>query len=323
MKKLLISVAIIASLLSVSIWQRHRIIFNLLSSGEPPALLSAQNEYPDENWVDDYYVVVMLDERTFAIGEPRNSQKNYNYLIIGDDRAVLFDAGTGQFDIRPVAQSLTALPITFVPSHFHYDHVGNTVTFERVAVVDLPHVRRRSNNSQLQLEFAEHLGTTEGIPAPILQIGEWLAPNSILDLGGRQLRVLYTPGHTDDSISLLDVESNTLFTGDFIYPGSLFAFMPNSNLGDYLQAAESILVSVSNNTRLYGAHGSQEGGVPELSMGDVQDLSEQLQRIKNGELKSTGTYPVGYLINDNLELLTEPRWLQNWDPRYPPGVIPN
>lgn len=36
-------------------------------------------------------------------------------------------------------------------------------------------------------------------------------------------------------------------------------------------------------------------------------------------LVSSGSYTVGDLINDNLELLTEPRWLQNWEPRYPLG----
>lgn len=317
MRKLLSFALLIAMLSGLVVWQRHWIIFSLGQSGEPPALLSQIDEYGEEVWYDEYYVIVMLDEQTFAIGEPRNPQKIYNYLILGEQRAVLFDAGTGQFDIRPLVESLTSLPITFVPSHFHYDHVGNTVTFDNVAVVDLPHVRSRSENNQLQLNWREHLGIAEGIGAPVLHIDEWLAPDSTIDLGGRQLKVLYTQGHTNDSISLLDTASSTLFTGDFIYPGSLFAFMPNSNLGDYLQAAESVIEHADRDTRILGAHGSPLGGIPEISMGDVSDLREQLLRIKLGELEASGSYPVAYLVNDRVTLLADPWFLQRWKPSYP------
>jgi glyoxylase-like metal-dependent hydrolase (beta-lactamase superfamily II) len=79
-----------------------------------------------------------------------------------------------------------------------------------------------------------------GIAAPILQVDEWLLPNFTIDLGGRELKVLYTPGHTDDSISLLDTASATLFTGDFIYPGSFIAFMPNPSLIIRLEMRESL-----------------------------------------------------------------------------------
>ena len=60
------------------------------------------------------------------------------------------------------------------------------------------------------------------------------------ELGGRGLWILYTPGHTEDSISLYDAESGYLFSGDFLYPGELYGFLPNSNLGDYLQGVRTV-----------------------------------------------------------------------------------
>jgi hydroxyacylglutathione hydrolase len=43
-------------------------------------------------WIDDYYVVEAVDATTIAICEPRYYQGNYSYMIIGTERAVLFDA---------------------------------------------------------------------------------------------------------------------------------------------------------------------------------------------------------------------------------------
>ena len=69
-------------------------------------LLEPKDEGDEVRWFDDYYTIQKIDERTFAIGEPRYYQLNFNYLIIGDTRAVIFDAGTGQRDIRRVEKVL-------------------------------------------------------------------------------------------------------------------------------------------------------------------------------------------------------------------------
>jgi hypothetical protein len=48
--------------------------------------------------VDDYWAVQSIDGSTAAIGEPRYYQQNYAYLIMGEQRALLFDAGSGTRD---------------------------------------------------------------------------------------------------------------------------------------------------------------------------------------------------------------------------------
>jgi glyoxylase-like metal-dependent hydrolase (beta-lactamase superfamily II) len=203
-----------------------------------------------------------------------------------------------------------------LPSHFHFDHVGNEITFERVAVVDLPHLRARAEGGRLQLEWQEHLGSAEGYAAPVLQVDEWLQPGSVIDLGGRELRVLFTPGHTDDSISLLDETSGFLFSGDFIYPGPLYAFLPNSSLGDYLQGTDTVLAAAAE-ARVFGAHRDAPPGAPEQSLADVRDLQVALHAIRAGTLDGRGFYPVTYLVSPTMQLLAEPAWLQNWEARYP------
>ena len=313
--------------------QRVNIMLFFMFSGEPPPLLEKQEEGPSAIWFDDYYTVESIDERTFAIGETRYFQQNFNYLIVGDDRAILFDAGSGGRDIREVVRSLTSLPLTFVPSHLHYDHIGNNIDFEQIALISLPHLKGRAIEGRLPLKRFEHLGEGEGYPTPTLEVDEWLTANTKIDLGGRSLEVLYTPGHTQDSISLYDAEAGFLFSGDFLYPGELFGFLPNSNLGDYLQGARTIRQVRDKDLRIFGAHRGGEmilgdadvlpdnednlSRLPELSVETVYHLQKSLEAIRAGDLESSGFYPVTYPVDDRVVLLAEPSWLQQWDPIYP------
>ena len=157
----------------------------------------------------------------------------------------------------------------------------------------------------------------EGLDAPTLAVDEWLAPGSRISLGNRTLQVLHTPGHTEDSISLLGLESGFVFSGDFIYPGPLFAFLANSGMGDYLQGADTLQRAAPRHARIFGAHRSAPPGAPEVALRDVQDLKAALQAIRSGKLKGEGVYPVVYRVNARLELYAEPRWLQSWTPRHP------
>jgi glyoxylase-like metal-dependent hydrolase (beta-lactamase superfamily II) len=317
MKKLGLALLVFAVVAIGVISQRHVILVRIMAMQGVANLSPPAEEGPGVRWHDDYFTIQPLGPGTFAIGEPRYYQQNFSYLIAGTQRAVLFDAGPGHRDIRSAAESLTDLPITFIPSHFHYDHVGNTITFDHVAVLDLPYLRERAPDGFLQLSFDEHLGEAEGFEAPVLQVDEWLAPGAEIDLGGRSLEVLYTPGHTEDSISLLDRASGFVFSGDFIYPGPLFAFLPNSGMGDYIQGAENLLAVASERTRIFSAHRVEPPGAPELTPGDVVDLKSALWAIRKGELTATGIYPRVYPINAAIELHAEPGWLQNWTRRHP------
>jgi glyoxylase-like metal-dependent hydrolase (beta-lactamase superfamily II) len=316
MRKLILTIIVVFSLIALLVFGRVRIFISLMFSDVPPDLLETTDEGNDVIWFDDYYIVKEIDANTYAIGEPRYHQQNVNYLIIGTERAVLFDAGTGLRNILPVVNSLTDKPVTFIPSHFHFDHVGNGITFDHVAVVDLPHIRPRVIDGKLNLTWKEHL-PTEGFDLAVLNVDEWLTPNGWIELGDRSLRVLYTPGHTDDSISLLDEQHNYLFTGDFMYTGPLFAFLPNSSMGDYLQGASTLLSVAPEDSRIFGSHRFGPPGIPEQSLLDVHALGQKLRSIREGELSGKGIFPKVYDINDTMQLLSDATWFQNWEQRYP------
>ena len=88
-------------------------------------------------------------------------------------------------------------------------------------------------------------------------------------------------------------------------------------MGDYLQGSQTVKAISENMLRVFGAHRDDSLGIPELSLETVTQLQDALNAIQSGTLKSNGIYPVTYKVNDRVELLSEPKWLQDWDPTYP------
>jgi glyoxylase-like metal-dependent hydrolase (beta-lactamase superfamily II) len=298
---------IAAALLSPYIYAEYE--FDL--HGEKPRVLPMPVEPVAGRWFDDYFVVETIDPTTFAIGEPRYYQGNYSYLVLGAQRAILFDAGTGLKDIVPVARSLTHLPITVIPSHLHFDHVGALGRLDRTALVDEPSLRTRIRDSRLTLRRYEFLGFADRLPIPTFRVEEWWIADSTIDLGGRRLRVLATPGHTPTSVSLYDESRRQLFAGDFIYPGELYAFLPGASRSDYLATATRLLAIIDPATQIFAAHMQDPPAplkAPVLEVEDLRALESTLTSIEHGDATSSGFYPRIFPVRGAIKFATGWPW---------------
>jgi hydroxyacylglutathione hydrolase len=261
--------------------------------------------------VDDYFSVEDLGQGTFAIGEPRYYQQNYAYLILGETRALLFDAGSGTRDIGPVIKALTSLPVTVMVSHLHFDHLGGIAPFDHVAMIDLPQTRADMQGEMFTPRRYEFSGIADKRVRPSFRIAEWLTPGTKIDLGGRVLTLLNTPGHTPTSASLYDPATKRLYTGDYIYPTTLYAFSPGASMSAYHETAQRLLATLPADTILWTAHCCRkDGGIlaPWLRMKDLRDLDDQLLRVKAGGVPHTGFYPRVYPVNDQMTLATGFPW---------------
>jgi glyoxylase-like metal-dependent hydrolase (beta-lactamase superfamily II) len=278
------------------------------------ALVGRRPEQPVQGrWFDDYFVVETIDATTFAIGEPRYYQANYSYLLIGTQRAVLFDAGTGNRDILTVVRSLTKVPVTVLPSHLHFDHVGALGRLDHTALPDLPSLRSRiASDGTLPLERYEFLGLADGLPLPRIAVDEWWFPGTDINLGGgRHLRVLATPGHTPNSASLYDAERRLLFVGDLIYPGKLYAFLPGASRRAYLDTTRRLLAMIDGDTRIFTAHRADDPdriAAPVLEVADLRALEATLLAIDGGKAVSTGFYPRIFPVRGPITFATGFAW---------------
>jgi glyoxylase-like metal-dependent hydrolase (beta-lactamase superfamily II) len=279
---------------------------------EPHAIVDpAPAKIAKGRMADDYFAVQDIGQGAYAIGEPRYYQQNYVYLIVGQTRALLFDSGTGTRDISPVVASLTKLPVTVMVSHLHFDHLGGIAPFGALAMIDLPQTRADMAAGRFTPGRYEYMGFVDGLAPPSPRVSQWLAPGATIDLGGRVLRVLSTPGHTPTSAALYDPAGHRLFIGDFIYPTTLYAFLPGASLSAYQRTARSLLASLPSDTILWTAHCCRAGegvSAPWLTMADLRDLDEALARVRAGEARSTGFYPRRYPVSRQMTLATGFPW---------------
>src|SRR5258708_5915068 len=201
-----------------------------------PEYKSLQRVLPDDAWFEIYKVAPGV----FAIYEPHQAEETISYLIVGNKQAVLFDTGMGISDIRRVTTKLTSRPVVVLNSHTHDDHVGGNWQFTFVYGMDTEFTRKNAKGSredaQAEITPDQLCGDLpKGFNPKTYATKPWKISHFIRDgfkinLGGRTLEVLSTPGHTPDAISLLDRANALLFTGDTHSPAPILLFPPQTDL---------------------------------------------------------------------------------------------
>jgi glyoxylase-like metal-dependent hydrolase (beta-lactamase superfamily II) len=222
----------------------------------------------DKTLFKDWFRVEELEPGVILVEEPWHDERVKSYLITGTERALLLDTGTGVGDLRGLVEELTQLPLTVVQSHAHWDHVGSTHQFvgdaeilihplaadELRAGVLNQRMRRYLAAEHLSVQFAA-LDLGERAVIPGVEPTGLLADGDVIDLGGRLLRVVHTPGHTAGLVTLWDADHAVLFGTDAVYAEPLYAQMSDSNLRHYLASLDVLCALDPVPRAVYSAHG--------------------------------------------------------------------
>ena len=160
----------------------------------------------------------IVDDRGNGIYEITSPPMRFKeYLVVGREKALLIDTGFGLGSLKRVVDGLTDKPLIVINTHGHPDHVGGNAEFGTALLrAEDMELYGSKGSFECRLEEAGHWGIADAAeklqttpPAPTL-----LDSGTVLDLGGRLLLVLHTPGHTMGSVCVFDEESGALFTGD-------------------------------------------------------------------------------------------------------------
>ncbi|GAA6151881.1 MBL fold metallo-hydrolase [Pseudoteredinibacter isoporae] len=305
-RPLLYTLVIVIGLLSLGVYKYSPYLLMELHASRhtPPPIDPKMSE-------EDYWTIKDLGNSVYAIGELSWYQKNWHYLIVGEEKAVLFDSGTGRYPIRNTVEKLTDKPIIAIPSHLHYDHVGNLSEFEDVRIIDLLSVRKLADENTLHLSRYAHLGFIDRLDIEPIKIHKWVMDLGKIDIGGRELSITSIPGHTDDSIALYDPLGNYLFTGDTIYKGAIMTMLPGSSRSDYVRSMKKLInLYGARRPTLLGGHSREADGdqVPSMDWGLVNLLNSKIKRAESDKTLYQGTLPRVLSISDEVEFYTGFEW---------------
>jgi glyoxylase-like metal-dependent hydrolase (beta-lactamase superfamily II) len=238
---------------------------------------------------DTWFEVYEVSPSTFAIYEPRQSEGTISYLIAGSQRPILFDTGMGIGDLKKITTLLTKLPVIVLNSHTHDDHVGSNWQFDTVYGMDTDFTRNNAKGSaeDAQKEIAPSEYCTplpDGFnPATYAtrpwKITKYIHDGEVIDLGGRQLQILATPGHTPDAISLFDRANGLLFTGDTFYPGTIWLYRPETDLNAYQKSIRRLAALTPQVKHVLGAH-----DFPLAAPSVLPNLLHQFEAVRAGKI---------------------------------------
>ena len=154
------------------------------------------------------------DPQTFILRQNpcASFEANFLYLLIGSDKALLIDTGAvADPKEMPLAKTILELlpdkdhkklPLLVAHTHRHMDHRAGDPQFASLSSVQIVPI------------------DLEGVRA-FYGFTDW--PNGIahLDLGGRTVDVIPTPGHNPNHVAFYDNRTGILFSGDFLMAARL------------------------------------------------------------------------------------------------------
>jgi glyoxylase-like metal-dependent hydrolase (beta-lactamase superfamily II) len=124
--------------------------------------------------------------------------------------------------MRAVVESLTKLPVIVLNSHTHFDHVGGNAEFSEIYGEDTAFSKQNAtgqmNDYSRDALVKERIcgKLPDGVKVESYTIRPWKVTHVVhdqerIDLGGRELEIIFTPGHTPDALSLLDRKNGLVY----------------------------------------------------------------------------------------------------------------
>ena len=163
--------------------------------------------------------VFRYDQSSYVLRQNKclSFEAPFIYVLLGDEKVLVLDTGATEspsdFPLYETVQSLineqwgqdrkAEIELLVIHSHSHSDHSSGDSQFE-----GKPNVTIVEPTFSAMTQF--------------FAFSDWPNGEATLDLGGRKLSIIPTPGHQEEAISVYDAHTKWLLTGDSFYPGYIY-----------------------------------------------------------------------------------------------------
>lgn len=141
------------------------------------------------------------------------------YILSINNECIVIDPGDEYSKIKNNIGDKNVVGV--IITHYHFDHIGTLNNFDKQLILDKSNLEEREYN-----------------------------------IGNFNFKVIYTPGHKEDLITIYFEKEKIMFTGDFIFESSIGRMdLPGGNINDMKRSLEKIK-KYDDNIKIYPGHGN-------------------------------------------------------------------
>lgn len=142
------------------------------------------------------------------------------YILEKDNKCLIIDPADDYRRIIEVVGNKDIVGV--IVTHYHFDHIGALDNFSKYMILDKNNLEEKQYN-----------------------------------IGGFCFEVIYTPGHKEDAITIYFKEEKIMFTGDFIFKGTIGRTdLPGGNYIEMLKSLDKIN-KYDKKIIIYPGHGDE------------------------------------------------------------------
>jgi glyoxylase-like metal-dependent hydrolase (beta-lactamase superfamily II) len=230
------------------------------------------------------FEVQRLPYDVFMIREADHREAVAFYLVAGNRDVAVTDTGLGSGDLPGLVAELSPRRPVVLQTHRHWDHIGASHDFMDVRAHAAELTVRRTGwpwEPPVEDGIPDDSGATVRLashePVVALRHADSLKHGDRIDLGGRSLEVIHTPGHSPGSVSFLDRDAGALFVGDLCYFGQMLLFVSGSDLAAFRRSLHALATIAADVRAIYPAHGPAP-----LTGDDLLDIRDAFDHVWHG-----------------------------------------
>jgi len=196
--------------------------------------------------------------------------------------------------ISRVVRELTKLPVVVLNSHTHPDHIGGNTEFSDILAMDTRYTRNNAAHGYLHDDVKWEVSPASFCLSRLpkedtahyyikpFKVAQFIKNGHIINLGGRKLQVIATPGHTPDAICLYDKQAGYLWCGDSFYEGPILLSGEGTDLKAYQHSINRMAQLAAKSTRVLPAH-NLPIAKPMLIKQAAKEFNQIVTGIKKGK----------------------------------------